>query len=251
MEFLTIQHIFRRPTSQKEQREVSAVAPFVIPVSQAAVERGRGGLYMAAARAADAGRRRPRHHVTRPQLGRLVQNSGGGSASTRWRRGSSGAEMGGRRERFGTKKDGGRLHLRGNRRIARRTPSQKKNPEPPGRNDKGVHRRLFVLFFYDGRWFKGAVLFIHPCNPVCFILIAANGIYDKSWIFFICHGHITINTDPIQESNMIQKKKGVQHNLGNIVRLWSRDYVFINATYWIFISSTLKLITSIIKLQAP
>jgi hypothetical protein len=58
MEFLTIQHIFQRPTSQKEQREVSAVAPFVIPVSQAAVERGRGGLYMAAARAADAGRRR-------------------------------------------------------------------------------------------------------------------------------------------------------------------------------------------------
>jgi hypothetical protein len=38
----------------------------------------------------------------------------------------------------------------------------------------------FFFIFYDGRWFKGAVLFIHPCNPVCFILIAANGIYDKS-----------------------------------------------------------------------
>jgi hypothetical protein len=56
----------------------------------------------------------------------------------------------------------------------------KKNPVPPVRNDKGGSPTTFFLFFYDGRWFKGAVLFIHPCNPVCFILIAANGIYDKS-----------------------------------------------------------------------
>jgi hypothetical protein len=77
--------------------------------------------------------------------------------------------MGGRRERFGTKKDGGRLHLRGNRRIARRTPSQKKNPEPPGRNDKGGSPTTFFLFFMMEDGLKELFyLYIHAIQFVLF-----------------------------------------------------------------------------------